>query len=389
MALLFYRRPDYLAISKEPITASDCTRFIERAKNSNQSIPTGLAFKEVLANRSLPPCGLGDFMDYLYYIEGSAENLQFYLWFSEYIKRFDAVSEVERMLSPAWKVDSLDTSYLSFEEMEKIAEAGESTSILQSLQPMRNEVDNIIRLYIEAKGPRSLNLSALDRAHCLHALRQTTHPTAFLFAIRVATLTLQGLSHPNFIRWSICNGNKPRVLFLRSIAIFHIIMGFVVASLMVLSSISRWYRLMTFLPWYFGSVTIVASYKGLCILLHSTYARDLRPWEEYGYEVGNRAGPQARPWRIRTSNENLSPLPLSNDPQRPMHGKELKKRGLWARCFGNFPTPKKFVLGTTWAQDENLKALQDRIALGAFLWGAIFTIPLVALSVALPELCLY
>lgn len=42
-------------------------------------------------------------MNYLKYIELSAENLQFYLWLRDYTKRFEQLSEYEKALSPEWK----------------------------------------------------------------------------------------------------------------------------------------------------------------------------------------------------------------------------------------------------------------------------------------------
>lgn len=41
-------------------------------------------------------------MDFLKYIEHSAENLQFYMWFKDYIKRFEDLPASEKALSPEW-----------------------------------------------------------------------------------------------------------------------------------------------------------------------------------------------------------------------------------------------------------------------------------------------
>lgn len=41
-------------------------------------------------------------MNFLLYIENSAENLQFSLWFRDYVKRFDQLPEREKKLSPEW-----------------------------------------------------------------------------------------------------------------------------------------------------------------------------------------------------------------------------------------------------------------------------------------------
>lgn len=50
----------------------------------------------------LQPCAVIDFMDYLVYVEHAAENLQFYLWYHNYTRRFTSLSESQRMLSPQW-----------------------------------------------------------------------------------------------------------------------------------------------------------------------------------------------------------------------------------------------------------------------------------------------
>lgn len=45
-------------------------------------------------------------MNYLKYIELSAENLQFFLWFRSYTKRFDKLPDNEKSLSPVWYEDT-------------------------------------------------------------------------------------------------------------------------------------------------------------------------------------------------------------------------------------------------------------------------------------------
>src|SRR5271154_3565847 len=148
-----------------------------------------------------------------------------------------------------------------------------------TIQPYRDECDQILRHYIAHTSPRELNLSHKDRAHIVHALQHTTHPSAFDPAFKIADATLRGQSHPNFIRWSICNGNKPRVLFVRGLGVKGIVVGFVIATVLTLSHISRWYRIFASLFWFIGFSTIIAAYKGLCLILHTAHSRSLRPWE--------------------------------------------------------------------------------------------------------------
>jgi hypothetical protein len=41
-------------------------------------------------------------MDYLVYVEHNAENLQFYLWYKDYVRRFNELPQEEKVLSPEW-----------------------------------------------------------------------------------------------------------------------------------------------------------------------------------------------------------------------------------------------------------------------------------------------
>lgn len=41
-------------------------------------------------------------MNYLMYIEHSAENLQFFLWYKDYVKRFNNLPDNEKALAPIW-----------------------------------------------------------------------------------------------------------------------------------------------------------------------------------------------------------------------------------------------------------------------------------------------
>lgn len=67
-------------------------------------------------------------MNFLKYIELSAENLQFYLWFRDYSKRFDELPESEKVLSPEWNGEK--SSHVETKSGAK-AVSSEATAILQ------------------------------------------------------------------------------------------------------------------------------------------------------------------------------------------------------------------------------------------------------------------
>lgn len=47
-------------------------------------------------------------MDYLVYVEHSAENLQFYLWYQDYVRRWNTLPASRRALSPEMPADQTD-----------------------------------------------------------------------------------------------------------------------------------------------------------------------------------------------------------------------------------------------------------------------------------------
>lgn len=47
-------------------------------------------------------------MNYLKYIEHSAENLQFFLWYRSYVERFSLLPESEKVLSPEWTLSQAE-----------------------------------------------------------------------------------------------------------------------------------------------------------------------------------------------------------------------------------------------------------------------------------------
>jgi hypothetical protein len=59
-------------------------------------------------------------MNYLIYIEHAAENLQFYLWFRDYTKRFEALDANQKALSPLWTFEKLDPEAVRLDSNEKI-----------------------------------------------------------------------------------------------------------------------------------------------------------------------------------------------------------------------------------------------------------------------------
>jgi hypothetical protein len=55
-------------------------------------------------------------MDFLVYIEHDAENLQFYLWYKDYVKRFFQLPESEQTLAPEWTAEQAQAEKYAIEK---------------------------------------------------------------------------------------------------------------------------------------------------------------------------------------------------------------------------------------------------------------------------------
>lgn len=135
-----------------------------------------------------------------------------------------------------------------------------------TIQPFREEVSRIITIYIADGSPRQLNLSSKERATLLHALSNTTHPSAFRNVVYTVEWSLRHQAHINFIRWTICNGNRPRVIFARGLGVGGIIGGIISAILITLSSAGRGWRVLSAVGFMIGIATLIAAWKGMCVV---------------------------------------------------------------------------------------------------------------------------
>lgn len=137
---------------------------------------------------------------------------------------------------------------------------------LVTVQPYREEISRIISIYIADGGARQLNLSSRERTALLHALQHTTHPSAFRDVITSVEWSLRCQAHPNFIRWTICNGNRPRVIFARGLGVGGIVGGIIAAILITLSNAGRAWRVLSFIGFFIGTATLIAAWKGMCVV---------------------------------------------------------------------------------------------------------------------------
>ncbi|WYZ45613.1 hypothetical protein EsH8_VIII_000929 [Colletotrichum jinshuiense] len=392
-------------------------------------IPESLTFDKIISGGTCPPCTVRDFMNYLIYIEHAAENLQFFLWHRDYQKRFLEAKTSDVSLAPEWtQAMETEVLQRMFKEKSQrmlkkpgqeifkgtdFEKKGLSAAVADdhnpfstpprtppdqesvytgsngasnadtyrsqasdaftavgakqpfTIQPFREEMDRVIATYIVEGAPRQLNLSAKERDATLHALAYTTHPSAWRLTIKGIENSLRQQAHPNFIRWSICNGNPARVFFARGLGVSLIIIAFIAAILITLSHASRGWRALAAIGWVLGISTLVAAYKGMCVVLHGMHHRHIRPWELFVDE-------EQEEERRATSFESFG---SANSYEEEPWIVKYEKRNVVRKVFDR----------EVWIEEPALRTIQDTIFLQAMLCalllGGIFT----AIFVAIPH----
>ncbi|KAH7304908.1 hypothetical protein B0I35DRAFT_414131 [Stachybotrys elegans] len=435
---LTYTRPKHVdkqefRRSEESLQSHDSGQMGSvRSGNSNQSasgIPESLAFDRIINGGTCPPMTVRDFMNYLVYVEHAAENLQFYLWYNDYKKRFDQSTSSDMALAPQWtqamqeetiakirkenvdkrrKEPNAEAFGAEFEKVarEAITESGnpfntpphsssgnEHSSSLSyhrapsthassyksqaadafatagakqpfTIQPFREEMNRVIATYIMDGAPRQLNLASWEQKAAVQALSYTTHPSALKGIINTIETSLRRQAHPNFVRWSICNGNPARVFFARALGVGLIVGGLVIGLVLTLSSAGRGYRALSAIAFVLGISTLVAAYKGMCVVLHGMHHHHVRPWELFVQDeeveekgkssfesFGSNNSYEDEPWVVRYRRRNIV---------RKIFDREV------------------------WIQEPALRQIQDTIFIQAMLAALLLGGVLTAIFVAVP-----
>lgn len=82
--LTWYKKPEYRDIKEYSIAVQSGRRQLSPDGRGKVSIPSRLKLERILENKTCSPMSLYDFYMYLKYIEFSAENLEFYVWYKNY-----------------------------------------------------------------------------------------------------------------------------------------------------------------------------------------------------------------------------------------------------------------------------------------------------------------
>ncbi|KAF2149532.1 hypothetical protein K461DRAFT_281915 [Myriangium duriaei CBS 260.36] len=239
-------------------------------------------------------------------------------------------------------------------------------------QPFRQEINRIVNVYFATGGARQLNLSDRERSAVMHGLQNTTHPSALRIALTSVEWSLRRQAHPNFIRWAICNGNRPRTIFARGLGVFVIVAGIIADLLITLSSASRGWRVLPFLGYLIGISTLFAGYKGMCVVLHGMHHRHIRPWELFADEDDTSIETQDM---SNKSNESIASNSYEDQP--------------WVAKYQKRNFIRKIFDREVWIQEPALRQIQDTIFIQSLLIAAIIGGILIGIFCAVPAGRLY
>ncbi|KAI1392572.1 uncharacterized protein F4822DRAFT_425775 [Hypoxylon trugodes] len=441
-----YRRPKY--IDREKFQRSDTSlsendesdESLKSGRSGTLSgIPDALTFDRIINGGTCPPCTIRDFMNYLLYIEHAAENLQFYLWYRDYVKRFNEADTSDTWLSPEWTQEMEDETITriqkdAVDKMRRepkaaeifkgtIFEKGASDAVIEdrdpfstppstpgkkdapsfisnfgipgrrtpardafgaagaaqpfTIQPFRAEINRVIATYITEDAPRQLNLSDKETKSAVLALAYTTHPSALRSIARSIEDTLRRQAHPNFIRWTICNGNPARVCFAVSLGAGLIVCATIGALILTLSSAPRGYRALFAIIWTLGIATLIAGAKGMCVVLHGLHHRHVRPWELFDTPSSKPSTPDESELEEQGKEgkgNSFDSFGSSNSYEDEPWVARYEKRNIIRKVFDR----------EVWIQEPALRQIQDVIFVQSMLMALLGAGVLTAIFVAVP-----
>jgi hypothetical protein len=289
-----------------------------------------------------------------------------------------ALSEDNLSVSRPMSGITTTTNVKSFVSTASRAESAFEQAGLQQpfgVQPYREEIDRILAVYIIEESPRQLNLSGRERRAVLKALEHTTHPSAFREVVNTVEYSLRRQSHPNFIRWAICNGNKPRVTFARGLGIFLIVAAIVTDILITISSVGRGWRVLPIILLILGFATLFAAWKGMCVVLHGLHHQHVRPWELFvDTEVTTDKSSGEYDPKTSISMDSVASNGNNSFEDEPWVAK-YKRRNFIRQIFDR----------EIWIQEPALRQIQDTIFLQAILLALVASAIIIAIFVAVPQ----
>ncbi|KAK4101189.1 hypothetical protein N658DRAFT_426064 [Parathielavia hyrcaniae] len=148
--LSWYKKPEYRDFREYATNVSSGQRPLS-PDGRNGGIPSRLRLERILANKTCRPMSLYDFYMYLKYIEYSAENLEFYMWFKNYeatYARGSAIADKDYGSIPSAAQSTSSVARIRPDEngasMEKFSHDHEDDEDNEAAQETLERISNLI-----------------------------------------------------------------------------------------------------------------------------------------------------------------------------------------------------------------------------------------------------
>jgi len=140
--------------------------------------------------------------------------------------------------------------------------------------------------------------------------------------------------------------------------------------LLTLSHAGRAWRVLPFLGYFIGFATLIAAWKGMCVVLHGLHHRHLRPWELFADDPDEKLANE--------SQETLASMASNSFEDEPWVPR-YKKRNVVRKVFDR----------QIWIEEPALRQIQDTIFLQAVLAGFVLSCVFVGVFCGVPKGNLY
>lgn len=306
---------------------------------SNASPP--LPVNDIVQGKTCVPISLHEFRLFLKHHEHSLENLDFFLWFQDYKRRWDKLPLTTKLQSPPPQEKPSHVGYVlsgTGKRNRLATESGDSGLIRTpgypnettddtaarnsttsfgggdhkhdssstftastyatgygmttmpspesyyhdtnpDTQPFRQEVEMVLKTFFTPSSDKEINIEGYLRQYVLHNSKYTTHPEIFEPVRDKVYETIERSSLRNFVNYALQNVNHNGVIIRYVIAAAAATCVAVVLIVTFVLRVSRWYRIFI-LPLMIGVVICsISAKRGVCFQRAFFNRRQLHHYE--------------------------------------------------------------------------------------------------------------
>ncbi|KAI8584622.1 hypothetical protein K450DRAFT_217188 [Umbelopsis ramanniana AG] len=296
---------------------------------------------DIVQGKTCVPISLHEFRLFLKHHEHSLENLDFFLWYQDYKRRWDQLPLPAKLQSPppqekpsyvgyvlsgtgkrqqqrsamesgdsgligttAYPNETMDYAAMNAKHSSTGSYKQDSSSIMTAStyangyelssvvspesyyqgtfpdqQPFRDEVELVLKTFFTSSSDKELNIDGYLRQYVLHNSKYTTHPDIFEPVRDKVYETIERSSLRNFVNYALQNINHGGVIVRYLLAATCAVLIAIVLIITFVLKVPRWYRIFIF-PLLIGMVICsISANQGVCFQRAMGHRRDPHAYE--------------------------------------------------------------------------------------------------------------